>query len=216
MQSSVRQGSCPLGQRRATNLRGACTGGSPLVQGPKEIGSEHFLPRRKTKGSNETRKIACSASYGSDIREEVERLILRTAGRCKVRSGKGRVPWAAPGDQSTRNVQGRFAVRAGTEGDWKRSASPQGNATNRESKRAQSALVGGDLKQELSEANPVGQETTHSKDAGNSPQGGDLANGECGVESKAGDRQPIGTMHTVSGFGRRRRARGRWEGQVTR
>jgi len=40
MQSSVRQGSCPLGQRRATNLRGTCTGGSPLAQGPKEIGSE--------------------------------------------------------------------------------------------------------------------------------------------------------------------------------
>jgi len=29
-----------LGQRRATNLRGTCKGGSPLMQEPKEIGSE--------------------------------------------------------------------------------------------------------------------------------------------------------------------------------
>jgi len=75
-------------------------------------------------------------------------------------------------------MQGRFAARAGTNGDWKRSASLYGNATNRESRRAQSASVGGDFKLELSEANPVEQETPQSKSAGDSPQGGDSANGE--------------------------------------
>jgi hypothetical protein len=54
-----------------------------------QIGSEHFLPRRKMKGSIEFGKIACGASCGSEDSRDIGRLILRTAGRCKVRSSKG-------------------------------------------------------------------------------------------------------------------------------
>jgi len=92
------------------------------------IGSEHFLPRRKIKGSVEDGESPEAQAEGVRKRERSKDLILRTAGRCKVRSGKGcESTWAVPerpvedgksasGASCRRRNRGRLGAKAPARG----------------------------------------------------------------------------------------------------